>query len=54
MASAFKCSVISVPRPRVLPRGSGYISKEVSWADELKTCCTGLGFFLVFGGIDAT
>jgi hypothetical protein len=39
--SSFKKSVISVPRPRVLPRGSGNVSKELSSAEELNTYCDG-------------
>ena len=52
--SSFKNKVISVPLPNVFPRGSGKISNSLSSALELKMCWTGLGFFSVFGPIEAT
>jgi hypothetical protein len=39
VASSLSTSVISVPRPSVLPRGSGKISKSLASAVELNTCC---------------
>ena len=53
-ASVFNSRIISVPCPRVFPRGSGYTSKVPSSAEELKTLCEGLGCLEDFGGMDAT
>lgn len=47
-------STISVPRPKVFPRGSGKISNESPEEDETKVCWMGLGFSLVTGGREDT
>ena len=54
VASAFSSRIISVPWPRVFPRGSGYTSKVPSFAEELKILCEGLGCLEDLGGIEAT
>lgn len=46
--------VISVPWPRVFPRGSGYISNDPSFVEELKMVWMGLEFLDDGGGKDAT
>lgn len=46
--------MISVPCPRVFPRGSGYTSKLPSSEEELKIFCEGLGCLDDFGGIEVT
>lgn len=53
-ASGLRTSVISVPRPRTFPRGSGKTSNELSSAEEVKTYCWGFGFFSDFAAIEAT
>ena len=53
--SSFRMRVISVPWVwSVLPRGSGYTSKEVASEELAKTCWMGLGFSFVAGGSEAT
>lgn len=47
-------SIISVPRPRVFPRGSGNISKDSPEDVEVKVFCVGLGLDEVAGGRDET
>lgn len=45
---------ISVPRPRVFPRGSGKISNESPEEEETKVYCCGSGFDDVAGGSEET
>lgn len=55
--SWFSCSIsrmISVPRPRVLPRGSGNISNESPEELEVKVYWIGSGLADVAGGRDDT
>lgn len=53
-SSASIVSTISVPRPKVFPRGSGKISNESPEEDETKVYWIGLGLSLVAGGREDT
>ena len=53
-SSSLMSSSISVPRPSVLPRGSGKTSKESPDEDETKVYCCGFGLDGVAGGKEDT
>lgn len=53
-SSSWISSTISVPRPSVLPRGSGKTSNESPEEVETNVCWIGLGLDEVTGGSDDT